>query len=227
MQETWVGNVGDFGKFALLRHLIDGRRLAICWYQTKRQSTGLQQEKYFGYLNRPGEFRHLAPEVFDALKQIVAESPSERGRIRALETSGLVKGALFHSRAVPERTSLRDFWTRELVDSVNEADFVFLDPDNGIQGKRLTPKHVALHEIAALRREDRVLVIGQRQAGQHSQAKFLADRMWSIGCRRIELIRFRLVSSRLYVIADHNGSVSDRIASFARKWGNWVTRYSF
>jgi hypothetical protein len=34
---------------------------------------------------------------------------------------------------------------------VRDANLVFLDPDNGVQGKRLTSRHVALAEIAALR----------------------------------------------------------------------------
>jgi hypothetical protein len=226
MQEAWVGNVGDFGKFALLRHLVDGRRLAICWYLTKEKRRGRQHDKHFYYLKRPGDFRHLAPEVFDALKKIVDDGQSA-SRLTALETSGLVAAMQFHGTDVPERRSQRETWAQELADSVSAADLVYLDPDNGIQGKRLTPKHVALQEIAALRQDGRVLVIGQRQAGRQLQAKFLVDRMRSVGCRRVELIRFRLVSSRFYVVADHEDDISERIASFSRKWGNWVRTYAF
>jgi methylmalonyl-CoA mutase cobalamin-binding subunit len=108
---------------------------------------------------------------------------------------------------------------------VDSADLVFLDPNNGIQGTRLTPDHAALAELAALKRQDRVLVVSQRQSGHQSHTRTIADRLQMLGCERIELIRFRLVSSRFYVVADHDEAMSMRIASFAKKWGNWVKTY--
>ena len=227
MQDRWTGNIGDFGKLALLRHLMEGRQLAICWYLTNGLSEQPNEGKYFDYLKHPAEFRHLAPEIFDTLKQIVDSGETDMHRIDALENCGLLNGTLFHRREVPRRASLREIWARDLVDSISEADLVFLDPDNGIEGNRVTPKHVALSEIAALRREDRALVLVQRQSGRQSEAKFLAERLRSLGCRRIELIRFRLISSRFFVVADHDNVISDRIASFSRKWGKWVNTYWF
>jgi hypothetical protein len=227
MQEQWTGNIGDFGKLALLRQLMEGRRLAICWYLTGGQADHGYERRYFEYLNRPGEFRHLAPEIFDALKEIASDTRTEVNRIAALESSGLLNGTLFHGKKVPKRSSLREIWARDLIESIDDADLVFLDPDNGIQGKRITPKHVALAEIAALRRQDRTLVIVQRQSGRQAELKFLAEQLQSLGCSRIELIRFRLVSSRFFVVCDHDSAISERIALFARKWGNWIKTYWF
>ena len=222
-----MGNIGDFVKLALLRHLMEGRRLAICWYLTGQRSDAADHERYFAYLERPDEFRHFAPEIYDALKEIMCGASTDLSRIAVLQTSGLLDGVMFHGIAVPKRASLRKPWAEELVRSIDAADFVFLDPDNGIQGKRLTPKHVALLEIAALRRPERMIMVGQRQSGRRSEPRYLADRMQALGCRRIELIRFRLVSSRFYIVADHDVAVSGRIEAFSRKWGNWVSTYAF
>src|SRR5271166_3720994 len=52
MQDRWAGNIGDFGKLALLRQLMDGRGLAVCWYLTCDQDEPYHG-KYFDYLNRP------------------------------------------------------------------------------------------------------------------------------------------------------------------------------
>jgi hypothetical protein len=227
MQDRWVGNIGDFGKLALLRHLMGGRRLAICWYMTGQRSDAAEHDRYFAYLERSDEFRHFAPEVFDALKRIARGAPTDLRRIAVLEASGLLEGAAFHGIEVPKRAHLRKRWAQELVHSIDDADFVFLDPDNGIQGKRLTPKHVALSEIAALRRPDRMIMLGQRQSGRQSEPRYLAECMQSLGCRRIELIRFRLVSSRFYIVADHAAAVSEQIEAFSRRWGNWVSTYVF
>ena len=227
MQDQRVGDIGDFGKLALLRHIMNGRRLAVCWYLTRDAREQPHQRKYFDYLNRPEEFRHLSPEIFDTLREIVGRSCRGLHGIAALEASGLLGDALFHHDEVPKPAALRQRWISDLVASVDAANLVFLDPDKGIQGTRLTPKHVSVSEIAALRRQDRALVVVQRHSGRRSDAAFIVDRLQSLGCDRIELVRFRLVSSRFYVIADHDNDISDRIAVFARKWGNWVRTYRF
>jgi hypothetical protein len=54
---------------------------------------------------------------------------------------------------------------------------------------------------------------------------FLSYQLCSIGCKRIELVRFRLVASRFYVVTDHDEERGMRIADFARKWGKLVKMY--
>ena len=224
MQERRFGSIGDFVKIAFLRHLKEGRRLAVCWYLTGQGANRPLPEKHFAYLKRPGEFRNLAPEIFDTLKSVVESSAVGLSYITALE-SGVLSGAVFHHEQVPRRAALRKSWTTSLVDSVTKANLIFLDPDNGIQGRRLTPKHVALAEIAALRRQDRALVTVQHQSGQKLEVRSIAERLKSIGCQRLEIVRFRLVSSQFYVIVDYDSALDARISSFARKWGNWVKIY--
>jgi hypothetical protein len=224
MQDRFVGNIGDFGKLALLRCLMGGQTLAVCWYLTNGESGG-KHDKSFDYLKRPDEFRHLAPEIFDALTSLVERAPGGTRGVDALEASGLLADAIFHRTMVPRPLRLRRAWSEQLVQAVREAGLVFLDPDNGIEGTRLSPKHVALSELAALRRHDRTLVFVQRQTGRPSEVSFLANRLWSIGCRRIELVRFRLVASRFCIVTDHDDAMAERIADFARKWGKWVTMY--
>jgi hypothetical protein len=121
--------------------------------------------------------------------------------------------------------SLRLKWSEQLVQAVSEADLVFLDPDNRIQRSRLGPKHVALSEIAALRRPDRTLVFAQRHTGRRSEVNFLANQLYSSGCKRIELVRFRLVASRFCLVTDHDKERGMRIGDFARKWGKWAKMY--
>ena len=106
------------------------------------------------------------------------------------------------------------------------TNLVFLDPDCGIQGKRLTTGHVALAEIAALRSPDRALIIGHQQSGRRSEVKFLADQMRSLGCDPVEIVRLRLVTSRFYVIADHDSAMTELIATFVRRWGDRIKAYS-
>jgi hypothetical protein len=229
MQIQHVGGVGDFGKFALLRHIMQGRRLAVCWYVAGVNDGAKVDEKHFNYLRRPNEFRHLAPDVFDQLAEYVdgRRACLVADPLAALQTRGVLESAVFVREEVPQKVSLRPLWINGLVNSVIGADLVFLDPDNGIQGQRLTSRHVALAEIAALRSTGRVLIIGHHQSGRKAEVKYLADRMKSIGCDLVEIVRLRLVTSCLYVMLDQDTVTSELTATFVRKWGNLAKSYRF
>jgi len=227
MQIRHMGGIGDFGKFALLRHLKQDRRLAVCWYLTGANDEVKDAEKHFDYLRRPAEYRHLAPEVFDQLVEFIDGHRAVADPVTALQLSGLLGTAVFLRQEVPKQGSLRALWAESLIKLVSDANLVFLDPDNGIQGKRLTNRHVGLAEIAALRRTDRVLIVGHRQSGRKAEVKYLADRMKSLGCDVVEIVRLRLVASCLYVILDQDAAMSELTATFVRKWGNWAKSYRF
>lgn len=226
MQVQQIGGVGDFGKFALLRHLMKDRRLAVCWYLTGESVETKDRDRHFDYLKRPDDFRHFAPEVFDQLVEFNGGSRALIDPLTELHMSRILGDAVFLRQEVPRRASLRRQWLDALVDSVRGTNLVFLDPDSGIQGKRLTTSHVALAEIAALRLPDRALIVGHQQSGRRSEVKFLADQMRSLGCDPVEIIRLRLVTSRFYVIADHDTAMAELIATFVRKWGDRIKSYS-
>src|SRR6267143_3522121 len=229
MQIRHVGGVGDFGKFALLKHVMQGRRLAVCWYVVDANNGAKDDEKHFNYLRRPNDFRHLAPDLFDQLAEYVdgRRACPVADPLAALQMSRVLESAVFFREEVPKKVSLRALWVNGLVNSVSGADLVFLDPDNGIQGQRLTNRHVALAEIATLRSKGRVLIIGHHQSGRKAEVKYLADRMKSIGCGLVEIVRLRLVTSCLYVILDKDTVTSELTATFVRKWGNRAKSYQF
>ena len=229
MQIRRVGGVCDFGKFALLRHVMQGRRLAVCWYVADASDRAKDDEKHFDYLRRPNDFRHLAPEVFDQLTEYVdsRRASTVADPLTALQMTRVLESAVFFREEVPKKVALRRLWVGGLVSSMMGADLVFLDPDIGIQGQRLTNRHVALGEIAALRSNGRVLMICHHQSGRKAEVKYLADRMKSLGCDVVEIVRLRLVTSCLYVILDHDTVMSELTAAFVRKWGDWAKSYRF
>jgi hypothetical protein len=147
--------------------------------------------------------------------------------LTALQGSGVLENTVFIRQEVPQKASLRPLWVKGLVNSANGAKLVFLDPDNGIEGRRLTNKHVALAEIAALRQKDRALVVSHHQSGRKAEVKYLADRMKSLGFNVVEIVRLRLVTSRLYVLLDQDAAMAELTATFIRKWGNIARSYRF
>jgi len=225
MQDRQIGGIGDFGKLALLRHLMKDRRLSVCWYLTAGWKDGKDSKRHFDFLNRPNEYRHLAPEVFDALLQLDGGWGASTDRLTKLHMSRILGNAVFLRQEVPIRAPSRRQWLEVLVESVRGTNLVFLDPDYGIEGKRLTAGHVALAEIAALKTPGRALIIGHQQSGRRSEVRFLAEQVRSLGCSPIEIVRLRLVSSRFYVIADHDSAMSELLSTFVKKWGDRIKCY--
>jgi len=227
MQIQYIGGIGDFGKFALLRHLMQDRRLAVCWYLTGASDEAKNRDKHFEYLRRPEAFRHLAPELYDRLAEFARGRHALADPLTALQSRGVLENAVFIRKEIPKKASLRPLWAEGLVNSVSGANLVFLDPDNGIEGQRLTNRHVALAEIAALRQKGRVLIISHHQSGRKAEVKYLADRMKSLGCDGVQIVRLRLVTSCLYVIVDHDKAMTELTATFVRRWGSSAKSYHF
>lgn len=176
MQDRYVGDVGDFGKYALLRRLVagDGKgpaRLGVVWY--KHPDEGHNGDgRHVAYLERPA-FTSLDPDLHRRLAELVH---SGRRSIAEVERSGVlpddtdyhaevVTGSSGEGAASARRLAHRTAWLRRAVDATARADVVFLDPDNGIAtsaaalGGLKDGKYVFLDEIVRFWRQDQSLVV--------------------------------------------------------------------
>jgi len=131
MQNRYAGDVGDFGKYGLLRCLCGDPpllSLGVVWYLVNDEQYN-QAGKYTRYLARDHErrFRACDPELYDALRRVV----SDRREVAAVERSGVLGDAAFFSR--PVDTGNREEWFREALNAVAGRELVFLDPDDGLE----------------------------------------------------------------------------------------------
>src|SRR5262249_27447500 len=150
-------------------------------------------------------------QVFDALGEIVGTGPRE---VQALEAANLLPGAAFANELMPmcPQASLRDRkrreWFTRTTDILADADFVFVDPDNGLQPAGFSTssakagKSVMLREILELARPARCLIVYHhhtRRAGGHSvEIASWADRLREVGFDRVDALRARPYSPRVY-----------------------------
>src|SRR5258705_2254990 len=100
MQDRYAGDIGDFGKLALLRALSPERKLGVCWYLCTGEGEDNNDGAHVKYLEQPDRFRALEPEVFAALGKLVKGERS----VAALEKTRLLK-ATFHRAPVPRVTA--------------------------------------------------------------------------------------------------------------------------
>ncbi|MCH7998799.1 MAG: hypothetical protein IIA91_04875, partial [Chloroflexi bacterium] len=160
MQNKYVGDIGDYGKYSLLRALSgaddnESLRLAVVWYlRPDDKKPGGNQT---GYLGQPDKYAALDPKVFNSLSKIVK---LKRRNVRSVRKARLFPGEpVYFEEWVPANRKLADRreWLERAVTDVAECDLVFLDPDNGLrlykgEGLRLedeppNSKHVYFDEV--------------------------------------------------------------------------------
>ncbi len=143
MQDRYVGDVGDFGKFGLLRVLTKGSngafQLGVVWCQYPDENHN-GDGRHLAYLDRP-DFSNLEPRLHAALAKLVR---SGQRSMAAIETSNILPfGTSFFRdptvdksrgrQSSADRSAYRDAWRARALAATETADVVFFDPDNGLE----------------------------------------------------------------------------------------------
>lgn len=187
MRNNYVGDIGDYFKYGLLRHLSghtanDGfpsLRLGMVWYlypDPCRDTDGLHLD-YLGESQR-ARFRHYDPVLYDALGSLIAENART---VLEVEKRGILPAdtcffssplSLTHfsngnASAIAQRLSYRRAWLEQALEATKEANIVFVDPDNGLQVKSIKmhqdkgPKFCFYEELQEFWKRGQSLVIYQ------------------------------------------------------------------
>jgi hypothetical protein len=246
MQNQYIGDVVDFGKYGLLRHLAglfdDGPRLrlGVLWYLVP--DGGRQNgARGVGYLKDSVAlpYRRCDAALYDRLRAIVRAG---RRSVDAIRTSGLLPPDTvfvddmlrFGTLGDSKRAERRSQWMVANVQRTASCDLVFVDPDNGLEcGKtaptsRNGPRYAFLNELQAIvfRRQTLVLY-------QDTSRKRVPGREIQHGLEMIDelgrgvppmALRFRGRSCAFFVYpaAEHHPLVTKRIASLlATPWSRY------
>ena len=72
MKNQYFGDIGDYGKYGLLKFLGDyGVKVAVNWYLTKDDENKPGDGKYTKYLEKKDEYSKYDPDLFATLKEMV------------------------------------------------------------------------------------------------------------------------------------------------------------
>ena len=170
MQNRYVGDIGDFGKYGLLRALAglypakpDSQclLLGIAWYLFPDESHNADG-KFVGYLNpirsNRTKFRACDPQLYDELRNLVDAGNRD---VSAIRQSGILpQDTSYHENSLsyvsgesrPARQVAREEWLDEALAKTSAAEIVYLDPDNGISAtvdryRKTGPKYVYLDDL--------------------------------------------------------------------------------
>lgn len=165
MKHQYFGDINDYRKYGLLRSIIraTGLRLLVAWMLTP--DDGSTDGKFIAYLQQPKKWSEHDPALFHELKEALGSAQNRR--VALIEKTDLLPNTEFFSNPTPDLGSDRGLWFRSLADMADRSDFVFLDPDNGLEvkskpyGRKDSSKYLYWREVETLWASRKSLLIYQ------------------------------------------------------------------
>ena len=222
MQNRYVGDLGDFGKFGLLRALCasgEGENrgplsLGVVWYLVPDEGHN-SDGKFIQFLEPSAQnqqhFRFCDPALYDALREIVTSGARNvtsvrNGGVLPLETLYYDIPLSFDPIHGPRaqvrnlRTEFRRRWLQDALHSTNGCDLVFLDPDNGLEVQVGThqphgPKYAFFDELVPFSEREQSLVVYHHIGRRGSAVDQIRSRLAQIE-ERLERTSFALLYHR-------------------------------
>lgn len=245
MQNRYVGDVGDFGKYGLLRAVVNPLRLGVVWYLHPDESHNFDG-KYTGYLNGTAAnqmaFRACDPPLYDALQRLVVKDDRHISRV---SDSGILPNdttyfekSLSFSRKESRlaRQAARANWLEGALSATESADVVFCDPDNGISEtvdplRKNGPKYVFVEDLMRFVGRGQSLIIYHHLGRRGSAVEQI--RCWienlrsslNLSCSPLALWYHR-GTARVYFVAmqeSHRSILESRLALLLS--GFWVNHF--
>ena len=228
MQDRYVGDIGDYVKYGLLRAIRGTRRLGVAWY-LHPDAGPAGDGKHTAYLQHPDEWRHLDSELFDALKEVV----HDRRSVAAIQESRILGDAVFALDRLDvaevklhDRERWRSRWFRRVRRQLTGCDLVFADPDNGLApDARFKPTEVVNAKRIPLS-EAMALAQGRTAVIYHHNTRYRGGHRAEVLCWKNQLpygtlaYYWRRVSNRTFFVINPDGEIRRRLREFEKRWGD-------
>lgn len=152
MKNQYVGDVNDFCKYGILRALTAGGATTstVAWMLTVDDLS--RDGRKLAYLQTPERWRAADPDLFDRMARLVA---SGARTVAAVEASGILPHARFHTDVVPRRVDERRAHFARTLEIARGSELLFFDPDNGLEvsscgpGRAGSEKYLLWSELVA------------------------------------------------------------------------------
>ena len=210
MQDRYVGDLGDFGKYGLLKALCSCPEtvfsphlsLGVVWYLVPDEEHN-QDGKHVQYLvpsaKNLEQFRSCDPVLYDVLGGIVCSGRRSVASIGELDV--LPAGTRYYdppltfdglsgsgAEAQPQRAELRSGWLEGALKCTAPCELVFMDPDNGFEVKvgpyqKRGPKYVFFDELAPFIERGQSLVVYHHMSRRGTSLDQVRGRLAEVGDR--------------------------------------------
>ena len=232
MQDRYVGDIGDFGKYGLIRKVfsnldspVEDLKLGVIWCFNNTTHNSWTP------LITPEEYKYLDEPLFNALQKLIRE---DRG-IAGVQRSNILPTQIFFDMPISGISKKeRVDWITTAIEKTKEAGVVFFDPDTGIATKKMTDKdsekksalskrsaeHIYIDELRQFVRAGKSLIVYQHSdyrnySSPKDQIQFLAKRLRNEG-KIPNAIRIFWWHNRFFVviIQQHHKSLVNALDAF-------------
>ncbi len=216
MQDRYAGDIGDYGKIALLKELHNqGLSIGVNWYRTlplasEKKANGNYKQNDGGF-SISSKLKECDPVLAKKLTDIF--NSKDRRSIHALERADLIPDAVFFSDTVP--VEKREDWHAQALSFFrkNNTDMIFLDPDNGLlvpSVKKESPRSVkfTFYEEVANYLDDNRSVLIYNHRSRKPELQYFSE----IEHRLREILPERLHDTEIFEITFPRYSVRDYFA---------------
>ena len=222
MRDQYIGDIGDYIKYGLLRAISVKKCLGVAWYLcVGAGSTKAGDGRHTDYLRQPKEWRHLDPELFDTLKRLVDEG---KRSVSHIEQTGILGKTAFASEPLDIPKVMRNEWFERTKKQLCNCTLVFADPDNGLypddrfnSARKESVKRIPLAEATALANDGRAVVIYHHNNQDSTHCQQIRDWMDRLpGCTYAYY--WRCWSPRTFFIMNPDSEMEDQLKKFAALW---------
>lgn len=221
MKNQYFGDVGDYGKYAMLRMIAGkGVKIALNWYLT--EDDGSNDGKFTTYLHENRYERYDTVLYKELQKMIDAGDRS----VLSFEKRNLIPNAIYFHEILTDNKEERLKWHRDALLACDGAQLVFLDPDNGAcesRGGKSSSKFCFTDEMADYYRRGQDIVYycqkARRTYEQWEAAKGVMKKMLP-DCK-ILVVTYHKGTQRSYIYIMHKENYKmyvQLLQGFVRRW---------
>lgn len=242
MKNQYIGDIGDYGKYGLLRFLSSkGIRIGINWYLTDNDESN--DGGITDYTKDEQEAIYDSC-VFAKLKAIVAKGRNNK-RIADIENSAIIPNSVFFNETLntsdtPDRKKrqvIRDAWHKRAMETLlSGTELIFADPDNGTLNIKRKPtinngeKYATVCELADFYNsgKDVVYYCHKARRSETKWQKKMTELKLVLPDVKIIVLTFHRGTQRSYIFEihpEHYDKYNKLIADFLKTdWGKTSVR---
>lgn len=165
MKNQYFGDVNDYLKYGLIRSILRSGSFSplIAWMLTPDDGSSHGQRTE--YLGQERKWSAHDSELYHGLQTLMGEMFHRS--VSVIEQTNLIENATYLSSLVPDDKEGRSKWASDLYQASEKCDFVFLDPDIGIEvpskgyGLKNSSQYIYWRELSALCDAGKSLLIYQ------------------------------------------------------------------
>ena len=233
MQDRYSGDLGDFSKLGLLRHLRKtGLSIGLNWYRVPDEDHN-NDGMHTGYLDNHS-FEVCDPDLWKALYPIAHGNRCISALEETLDAKFYRDLLDFRGLSKDERSQVRDRWHRNALECLKGCQIICVDPDNGLMtksaaGKTKSNKYVLSKELHSYYSSGSSVIYYQHKARKPDQyyidqhKALLSNFVGATGT----ILKFTKTSLRYYcfiIRPEHQDIINDSVGHFlSSPWGAFFT----